>query len=412
MAFRKAKITPALVRALQPGETVADIELSGFMVRRQQSEARIYAVRKSVRGERHYETIGEDGREGWTERRAREEALLVIAALRKGRDPAAERAKAKGMPTVAEWAQTVLDARRGVIKPGTARNYDGFIRNHLKPSPIGALKLDQLTRADVAAQHRRQQKAPRAANMVLTFVGVLLAEAIAAKLVSQSALDAVQIKRYPERKRERFLTDAELARLGETLAEAEASGAEDPYAIAAIRLLLLTGCRVDEILTCRWEWIDVERGILALPDSKTAEKPILLSPAALEVLAAIPRVAGNPFVIIGRKVGQHFVGLSKVWSRIRTAAKLAPITLPSGKIEQVRIHDLRHSFASFNAADGASLLVIGKLLGHKNPSTTARYAHLVDDAIRRSTAAVGRRVAVALKPRATAEPVLDGTDGQ
>ncbi len=411
MAFRKAKITSRLVEALKPGEIVMDTELPGYMVRRQHGEARTYAVRKAARGGRHYITIGEDGREGWTETKARAEALIVIVALKQGRDPAAERMKARGIPTAARWAETVYEARKIEIgiKPGTARNYRGFIDNHiaprsadgtLRPNCLGRLKIDQVSSAHVAALHQKLRATPRMANQVLTFLGVMFSEAISAKLLPATAGNPARgIKRHPERKRDRFLTEPEIAALGDALASAEASGTEDTYAVAAIRLLLLTGCRLSEILTAQWNWIDTERGILNLPDSKTGAKPVHLSPAALEVLAAIPRIDGNPYVIAGRKQGGHFVGLPKVWARIRKAAGLKPSTRSDGNAEHVRIHDLRHSFASLTAASGASLLMIGKLLGHKNQSTTARYAHLCDDPLKRVNDAVGAKVGAAFKPR-------------
>jgi integrase len=205
--------------------------------------------------------------------------------------------------------------------------------------------------------------------------------------------------RYPERKRERFLTELEISRLGEVLAAVEADESEDIYAIAAIRLLLLTGCRLDEIRSARREWVDFQRGVLNLPDSKTGQKVVHLNGAALEVLKAIPCVEGNPYLIVGRIKGTHWVNLSKVWTRIRTKAGIQPTTLANGKVEHVRIHDLRHSFASLSAANGASLIMIGKLLGHTNPSTTARYAHLVDDHVKRVNNEVGERVGAAFNLR-------------
>lgn len=122
-----------------------------------------------------------------------------------------------------------------------------------------------------------------------------------------------------------------------------------------------------------------------------------MSPAARDLLSSIPRVDGNPFVIVGKKEGQRFVGLRRVWVRIREAANLTPTTLPNGKTEHVRLHDLRHSFASLSAAGGASLLMIGKLLGHSNPATTARYAHLIDDPLKRVSESVGNRLSAAFK---------------
>jgi integrase len=202
-----------------------------------------------------------------------------------------------------------------------------------------------------------------------------------------------RVKHFPVQSRQRFLTETELARVGEVLSEAEKDGSEDPYALAAIRLLIFTGCRRDEILGARWAWVDIERGILNLPDSKTGAKPVLLSPAAIEVLTNLEQVEGNPFIIVGARAGQRWVNLRKVWVRIRERAGLKPEILTNGKVQQVRLHDLRHSFASLLADGGASLTMIGKLLGHSNPQTTARYAHLTDDPLRRLSADIGDRIA-------------------
>ena len=408
MTFRKAKITTKLVEGMKPGETVADSALAGFQVRRQQSDAQVYFVRKAYRGARHYVTIGEHGANGWTEAKARQKAQLIIAEILKGGNPTSERIQAKAMPTLAEWMETFLDNQRNVLKPATLANYESFARNyiapkdeagHLKSGCLGRLKLDQVTRTEILSLHRRLAKTPRNANHLVSFLSAVFAEAQAAGYLPEAwANPARNIKRYQERKRERFLDEAELTRLGDALRAAETEKTEDTYAIAAIRLLLLTGCRRDEILNARWEWIDFERGFLNLPDSKTGSKSVHLSPAARELLSSIPRVDGNPFVIVGRKEGQRFVGLRRVWVRIRKAANLAPTTLPNGKIEHVRLHDLRHSFASLSAAGGASLLMIGKLLGHSNPATTARYAHLIDDPLKRIADNVGKRLLGALNP--------------
>ena len=200
--------------------------------------------------------------------------------------------------------------------------------------------------------------------------------------------------------RQRFLSEAELARLGDVLTEAEVDRTEDPYAIAALRLLIFTGCRRDEILTARWEWLDCDRGLLNLPDSKTGAKTIFLSPPALEVIASIPRVANNPFIIVGKRAGQHWVNLRKVWIRIRKEAALETISTGDGRLQEVRIHDLRHSYASLLASGGASLPMIGALLGHRNPATTARYAHLAANPLRLLNSEAGLRAAQALRKTA------------
>ena len=399
--FRTSKITTRLVEGLAPNQTVMDSALPGFGVRRQ-GDARVYFVRKHANGRRHYATIGEHGQEGWTEAKARNAALLVIAALRQGRDPAAERTNMRGMPTLAEFGDSFIEQHIGKLKPGTLANYRSLLHTHIAPRDqrgtlkvgcLGRLRLDQVTHQEIAALHRQLQNTPRAANHVLAFVSSLFSEAQAANLVPENFNPTRRVRRYAVQSRQRFLTESELARVGEVLTQAETDGSEDPYAVAAIRLLIFTGCRRDEILDARWSWIDFERGLLNLPDSKTGAKPVLLSPAAIEALKNLARVEGNPFVIVGKRAGQRWVNLRKVWVRIRERADLDPDVLATGKVQQVRLHDLRHSFASLLASGGASLPMIGKLLGHKNHQTTARYSHLSDDPLRRLSEDVGRKVA-------------------
>ena len=197
-----------------------------------------------------------------------------------------------------------------------------------------------------------------------------------------------RIKKYRANRRERYLTSEEFARLGRILDRVE-GGAENVFAVVAIRLLLLTGARLMEILTLRWSYVDLERGLLLLPDSKTSQKSIRLGEAAIAVLQAVPRVKENPYVIVGRKDGAHIVHLQKTWRRIRAAAGL----------NDGRNHDLRHSFASMAAASGASLPMIGKLLGHTQPQTTARYAHLADDPLHQLNQKVGNLISKAMRGR-------------
>ena len=199
------------------------------------------------------------------------------------------------------------------------------------------------------------------------------------------------VEKYREARRERFLSQGELARLGDELRQAERDNNATPWAIAAIRLLTFTGARRNEILTLQWEHVSEEHGCLMLPDSKTGRKAVRLSPPALALLQTIPRLEGNPYVICGERPGRHLVNIEKPWRRIRKAAKL----------DDVRLHDLRHSFASVAASGGQSLIVIGKLLGHSQPATTARYAHLADDPVKAASDAVGRYIAAAMEGRAS-----------
>jgi integrase len=217
------------------------------------------------------------------------------------------------------------------------------------------------------------------------------------------------IERYAEAGRERFLTSEELARLGEALREGETIGLPysidetkptakhapkadrrritlDPFAVAAIRLLILTGARLREILDAQWSLLDLERGVLFLADSKTGKKPLYLSAAAQAVLAELPRMKGNPHIIAGAREGAPRSDLNKPWRGVRKAAKL----------DDVRIHDLRHSFASFGAGASLGLPIIGKLLGHSQAATTHRYAHLDADPLRRASETIGSTIAAAM----------------
>ena len=188
--------------------------------------------------------------------------------------------------------------------------------------------------------------------------------------------------KYRERKRERFLTEEEFRRLGRVLDELEAGGRMPLHAAAALRLLMLTGCRCNEILTLRWEDVHLEAKELRLPDTKTGPRAVPLAPAAAKVLAELPRVPGNPWVIAGRKPGVHLSNFHVYWYRVRARAGL----------EDVRLHDLRHSFASRALALGESLPMIGKLLGHSQIQTTARYAHLARGAVKVSAAKVAASI--------------------
>jgi integrase len=194
-----------------------------------------------------------------------------------------------------------------------------------------------------------------------------------------------RVKTFKSKKQERFLSNTELARLGDALEEAEATGA-NPSAVNAIRLLAMTGCRRGEILALRWDEVDFERSCLRFKDSKTGEKVVPVGAAVLKLLTDLPRIADNPHVLPGEVRGTHFVGLPKVWQKIRHTAEL----------DDVRIHDLRHSFASVGAAGGESLLMIGKLLGHQRATTTERYAHLSDDPLKAAAGRISDSIANAL----------------
>ncbi|WP_245257558.1 tyrosine-type recombinase/integrase [Methylocapsa acidiphila] len=274
----------------------------------------------------------------------------------------------------------------------------------------GGVKAPQLSRSQVATMHAHLGANPIAANRFVAIVSKLFSWAIDRGLLPEThANPAARIEHFKERSRERFLKPDELARLGEALRLAETEGLPyavdesgpnakhaaklenrrvmvDPFSIAAIRLLILTGARLREILNARWSDVDAARGTLFLPDSKTGAKPIFLNTAAFDVLNDLPRLVDNPHLIAGAKPGLPRTDLKKPWAAVTRAAGL----------EGLRIHDLRHSFASVGAGASMGLPIIGKLLGHTQAATTQRYAHLDADPLRRAADAIGETISAAM----------------
>jgi integrase len=256
------------------------------------------------------------------------------------------------------------------------------LAERLRSRPLGAI-----ARADIATLHLKLRDKPYQANRLLAVLSKFFNWAKMQDLRSDASNPCRHIKKYRERKRERFLTECELGRLGQALVNAETEGLASPWVIAAIWLLILTGARHSEIRKLLWSEVDLSRRRLRLRESKTNEKTIYLSDAAVEILASIPRLDDNPHVICGEKIGACLVNLQKPWRRIRQMADL----------DDVRIHDLRHSFASFAAARGHSLQAIGALLGHAQTSTTARYAHLTENGVARTNDDVCALIAARMK---------------
>jgi integrase len=197
------------------------------------------------------------------------------------------------------------------------------------------------------------------------------------------------VKKYPEQKRERFLSPEEFAALGKALRDVEVDGSETQSAVDAIRLLMLTGCRLGEIITLKWDYVGLKARELRLPDSKTGAKIVHFGKMACDVLKGIERREDNPYVITGKKEGSRLTDLQHPWRRIRGKAGL----------DDVRIHDLRHSYASGALALGEGLPMIGKLLGHTQVQTTARYAHLANDPVKSAAGRVSDAIGAAMLGR-------------
>lgn len=384
--FISARVTSSTVNALQEGQTLRDIEVKGFGARRR-AGAPSYFLQTRIKGRLRWITIGRHG-SPWTPASARKEALRLLADIHDGHNPAHAKWTRRNVPGFTEVADAFLVDHGPKLKPRTREEYQRLIDNALKPA-FGARHAGDISRADVTTFHNKLAATPRKANFALAVLSKIMSWAETQSIRPENSNPCAGIDRFRENQRQRFLHSSELVRLGEVLGQLEADEDESPYVIAAIRLLLFTGARLSEILTLEWRYVDLDRSLILLPDSKTGQKPVFLNKSAVQVLRDLPRVSGNPHVVVGGGSTGRLINLQKPWRRIRSIAEL----------DDVRLHDLRHSFASLAAERGASLPLIGKLLGHSNPRTTQRYAHLVADSVREVNEGVGDQLATLMSAK-------------
>jgi integrase len=311
------------------------------------------------------------------------------------------------MATVAELADRFMTEHvRPKRKGRTAEFYRDILDRIVKPA-LGTTKADKLTRLQVGRLHSSLSDTPFQANRVLAVVGSMYAFAGRAGIVREGTNPARGVDKFKESRRERFLNSDELERLGSAIREAETIGVPwmvdeskpnskhtpkaarftkvNLYAAAAIRLLLFTGCRLREILHLCWHHVDLERGLLFLPDSKSGRKTVILNAPAVTVLAGLEQIGS--YVVPGDDPEHPRRDLKRPWDAVTKRAGLVG----------VRLHDLRHTYASFGAGGGLGLPIIGRLLGHSQAATTARYAHLDNDPLRRASEAIAGRIAAALE---------------
>ncbi|MCY4002243.1 MAG: tyrosine-type recombinase/integrase [Rhodospirillales bacterium] len=384
------KLTKRAVDALSvaAGDTVVwDRDLPGFGVRVYASGRKVWCVQtRGPAGQPKRFALGPCSEV--TADRARRRAALAIDRIKQGLDP--DPPPPAPVPTVADLAARYMEAHVRVnCRPGTVATFESVLRRHIVPE-LGHLRLADVDRAEVVALHDKLRATPWQANQTVRVLASMFRLAEAWGMTPPRRNPCRSVRRYREKGRERFLTPAEYRRLGRVLDAAEADGSVFPTAIPALRLLLLTGCRKQEVLNLRWDDVDRAAGELRLRDTKSGWRSVPLTPPVAHVLAGIPRRADNPWVITGQKRGEHLKSLDDIWQRLRRRAGLA----------DVRIHDCRHSYASRALALGESLTMIGRLLGHAKIGTTARYAHLARDTEKASAARVGGSIGAAVLPDA------------
>lgn len=387
------KINKKLVDSLPPEPDrdywVWDGDLPGFGIRVWPSGRKVYVAQYRAEGRTRRVGLGTHG--AVTPNEARKAAMQTLAEVSKGGNPAEAKSHGRTAPTVKRLADRYLTEHAGPKKKSSSLSRDQRLIERFILPAMGRKRVEAVSRSDVAQLHHQVGKStPIQANRTLAVLSKMMTLAINWGMRPEALGNPCRhIERFKERKRERFLSPDELARLGAALTELEQESSELPSVITAVRLLVFTGCRREEILSLKWEHVDFERKCIRLPESKTGAKVVPLGPPALEILATIPRLEDNPYVCPGVKPGQHLVGLPRAWARIQKRAGL----------ERVRIHDLRHSFASVGAAAGLGLPIIGAILGHTQAATTQRYAHLANDPLQAAAEEITQRIAEAMSSK-------------
>ena len=364
-----------------------DRDLRGFGVRVYPSGKKTYLIQYRAGRRTRRITIGQHG--ALTAEEARARARQHLGDVARGGDPSAARQERMRAPTVAGLCDRFLDDYVDEhCKPTTARDYRSIIRRFIRPR-LGPLLIAEVTRADIVAFHHALRETPYQANRAASMLSKLFNLAEDWGLRQAGSNPARRIKKFREEEKKRYLSDDEQVRLGNILATVLEDGSESIYTVSALLLLILTGCRLNEILTLRWSYVSSHH--LELPDSKTGRRRIPLPREAHDILMELPRLDGNPFVILGDVENSHRVNLQKPWNRIRSMAG----------IPDVRIHDLRHTYASVAMKQGIDPFTLKEILGHKNLQTTLRYAHLADDAVQRAAGTVAARLAGAVRNRSS-----------
>jgi integrase len=391
----KGRVTDEAASTLPKNQVLWDDLDPGFGVRRQR-EIAVFIVRYRQNGVRRHITLGRQPELTAAEARSKAKIILDAARRQETSEVPWEIPRSKsGAVYFGEIAERYLhEFAKPRKKPSSVLADQRNLELHVLPA-LGHLRLSRIDRSCIAKMHASQCSAPVAANRCLALVSHIFTVAEKWGLLARGANPCRGIDRFRERPRERYLTDEELQRLGQALrtcaigyagidwatysipVQFARETAEDWRAIAAIQLLLLTGARMTEVLSLRWSWIDSRLGIARLPDSKTGPKLLYLPEHAMLVLGELRKrvtkeYPNSPFVLPGNRPSTCFQGLFHPWSRIRFLAGL----------HDLRIHDLRHVYASTAVSEGDSLYIVGRILGHRQLSTTERYAHLAIGPVR------------------------------
>jgi len=361
-----------------------DTDLKGFGLKITPKGRKVYITQYRIGKRSRRVTLGIHGT--LTTEEARQLAKRSLGKVSSGVDPAHERDVANADYSIEALFQAFEEGYLRIrVKPDTAKDYRRVFEHYIFPR-FKHVTVRNITKQDMLRLHHDMRMTPYRANRTRAKMSKFFNWCEEHGYRDEFSNPTRHVKKYKEHARHRYLSSEEQERLGKALNEAEEQNIASSYAVNAIRLLSLTGARLREITHLKWEYVNFERGTLDLPDSKTGRKTIYLNAAAKDILAQIVRQADNPYVICGLVEGGPLINLQKSWARIRTMAG----------IEDVRMHDLRHTFASVAAMGGMSLPMIGALLGHSQPQTTARYAHLAADPLKEAAEQIGQKISTNL----------------
>ena len=366
-------ISQRSIKNLRPPATgnqiIYDSQIGGFGVRITAGGAISFILTYWINGRQRRFTIGRHPE--LTATAARAEAVQLREAIRSGGDPLAQKQQRYAAPTVADLARDYLERHAKIHKRVAAANDDaGMLRNIILPK-LGKLKVTGVERRDIEELHGKLKDMPYRANRVLALLSKMMNLAIDWGWRADNPCR--RIPRFQEEKRDRWLSTDELERLCMALDKHP-----NQVSANAVRLLLLTGARRGEVLSAGWEEFDLERGIWTKPSHHTKQKRtehVPLSAAAMQLLVNMKKQATGEVLFPGQTPGEPLREIKKFWSSVQRTAE----------IKNARLHDLRHTYASHLVSAGMSLPIVGRLLGHTQPQTTARYAHLADDPLRQAT---------------------------
>jgi integrase len=409
----RIKITKRSVESLELASAGAfvryDDKLAGFGVRVMSSGRRFYFVRyRNKYGRSRWFTIGEHGKVTPDAARTMAKRVLQTVAV-DGRDPSGEREAFRAAPTVNHlldrYVKEHLEQRNG---PRTIESFNGIVERDIRPE-IGHLKVAAVTRQDMHKLHAARSATPRQANMMMSVCSKVFNLAEVWEMRPEGTNPCRKIERYRENHRERFLSAEELGRLGTTLRRAESAGLLRKNGVptlyrrvttAAVELLLFTGCRLSEILNLKWEQVDFADGKITLLTTKSGRsQQVTMNAPARQVLRELEATKSSEWVLpsvssIKRPLSK--AGIEAAWTKVRSAAQL----------DDVRLHDLRHTVGTYAAQSGANAFLVRDLLRHKNLAMTGRYVNRADVPVRTLSDQVGERISAAMAGQPAADIVV------